>query len=172
MAREKKVFTDYGEVARLWARKSQHEAEYRGGKMYFRGDTIYSYGSHFEIAKHVQNSTGENAVLFTTSTYSNTTRDQCAVVLGAVRGKVIYCKSPDASEEKNIAYFLSEVEECIEQIKKKANRKFEHRLQELKMNAHRLRDYMEFFGIEIPFELQVKLTFIESGDVVNKLRNN
>lgn len=172
MAREKRVFTDYGEVARLWARKAQHEAEYRGGKMYFRGDTIYSYGSHFEIAKHVENSAGKKAVLFTTNTYSNTTRDQCAVVLGSVRGDVIYCKTPDSSAEQNLSYFQSEIEECIAQITKKANRKFEQRVQELKMHAHRLKNYIEFFQIKIPFELQVKLSFIESGDVVNKLRNN
>jgi|GEM_PF-3378619 len=72
MARTKHVFpTD--EIAHLWAHKTQDDARNPGGNFYFRGDTIYSYGSHFPIARHVTNDKGEAAVLFTNQKWSNTT---------------------------------------------------------------------------------------------------
>ena len=66
--RQKHVF-DTGEIPHLWAHRTQDDARNRQGNLYFTGDTIYSYGSHFPIARHVVNEAGERAVLFTTATY-------------------------------------------------------------------------------------------------------
>lgn len=44
-----------------------------GPSFFFRGDTIYSYGQHFPIARHVTGTRGRAAVLFTTRDYSKTT---------------------------------------------------------------------------------------------------
>jgi len=60
-------------VAHLWANKSQESAKTSDGKFYFHGDTIYSYGSHFPIAKHITRK-GKSAVLLTTREHSATTR--------------------------------------------------------------------------------------------------
>lgn len=54
------------QVAHLWANQSRQEA--KGSHFYFEGDTIYSYGAHFPIARHYL-----GAVLFTSRSYSNTT---------------------------------------------------------------------------------------------------
>jgi hypothetical protein len=54
------------QVAHLWANKSRSEA--RGSHFYFTGDTIYSYGSHFPIARHYK-----GVVLMTTRGYSSST---------------------------------------------------------------------------------------------------
>ena len=56
------------EVAHLWANRSQPEASNSTGSIYFIDDTIYSYGSHFPIARHVN-----GVVLFTDRTYGNST---------------------------------------------------------------------------------------------------
>ena len=56
------------EVAHLWANQAQPEARNAGGTLYFRDSTIYSYGSHFPMGRHV-----DGIVLFTTNTYSPTT---------------------------------------------------------------------------------------------------
>lgn len=61
------------EIAHLWAHKTQSSARNAQGNFYFEGDTIYSYGSHFPIARHVTNKRGQAAILFTTGSYSNTT---------------------------------------------------------------------------------------------------
>ena len=63
-------------VAHLWAHQTQEHARNGAGRdynFYFNGDTIYSYGSHFPIARHVTNKRGEAAVLMTTKGYSSTT---------------------------------------------------------------------------------------------------
>lgn len=63
-------------VAHLWAHQTQAHARVAHGNFYFHGPTIYSYGSHFPIARHIAK--GKRAsefacVLFTTGSYSNTT---------------------------------------------------------------------------------------------------
>ena len=68
MTKRKKHVFDTGEIPHLWAHRTQDEARNRQGNLYFTGDTIYSYGSHFPIARHVTNDAGERAVLFTTAT--------------------------------------------------------------------------------------------------------
>lgn len=73
------------EVAHLWAHQTQSEARNAHGTIWFRGKTIYSYGEHFPIACFVENGQGEQAVLFTTRTYSVTTAKHMGWVRGAMR---------------------------------------------------------------------------------------
>ena len=71
-----------GMVAHLWANKSQESASNAAHNIYFHGDTIYSYGSHFPIAKHITRK-GEGAILLTTREHSATTRGHKWTVEGA-----------------------------------------------------------------------------------------
>lgn len=57
---------DNKQVAHLWANKSRASA--KGSHFFFEGDTIYSYGSHFPIARHC-----DGVILFTRQDYSVTT---------------------------------------------------------------------------------------------------
>lgn len=57
---------DNSQVAHLWANRSRERA--KGSNFYFEGDTIYSYGSHFPIARHFG-----GVVLFTNQSYSVST---------------------------------------------------------------------------------------------------
>src|SRR6202790_4127305 len=84
MNKRKKHVFDTGEIPHLWAHRTQEEARNRQGNLYFTGDTIYSYGSHFLIARHVVSDAGERAVLFTTATYSVTTSSHCSAVRSAI----------------------------------------------------------------------------------------
>ena len=81
--RKKHVFAT-GEIPHLWAHRTQDEARNPQGNLYFSGDTIYSYGSHFPVARHVVSEEGERAVLFTTATYSVTTSSYCSAVRSAI----------------------------------------------------------------------------------------
>lgn len=81
--RQKHVF-DTGEIPHLWAHRTQDDARNKQGNLYFTGDTIYSYGSHFPIARHVTGDSGRRAVLFTTATYSVTTSSHCSAVRSAI----------------------------------------------------------------------------------------
>lgn len=72
------------EIPHLWAHQSQDEARNSTGSLYFEGPTIYSYGSHFPIARHITNERGERAVLFTTAHHSVTTSGHCSAVARAI----------------------------------------------------------------------------------------
>ena len=65
------------QVAHAWANKTGKHC--RGSNFFYEDDTIYSYGGHFPIARHI-----DGVVLFTTETYGNSTakhinhaRDAC-----------------------------------------------------------------------------------------------
>jgi hypothetical protein len=87
------------EVAQLWLSQSQDTARSKGrGQMYFEGDTIYSYGSHFPIAKLFDAPNGEQVILFTTREYSMTTGSHIRVVQSVCNHshrRIIYCHRPD-----------------------------------------------------------------------------
>lgn len=59
------------DVCHVWAHQLQSDARY--GNIFFAGDTIYSYGRHFPMARHVKTKDGKHAVLFTTRGYSSST---------------------------------------------------------------------------------------------------
>src|SRR5258706_3175037 len=84
MKKRKKHVFDTGEIPHLWAHRTQDQARNRQGNLYFTCDTIYSYGSHFSIARHVTNDAGVQGVLFTTATYSVTTSSHCSAVRSAI----------------------------------------------------------------------------------------
>ena len=64
--RQRHVFPNR-EIPHLWAHQTQDEARNGTGSFYFRGATIYSYGSHFPIATHVKGSQGQPGILFTSA---------------------------------------------------------------------------------------------------------
>ena len=72
------------EIPHLWAHQTQEEARNSTGSLFFSGPTIYSYGSHFPIARHVTNAGGEHGILFTTAHYSVTTSGHCSAVARAI----------------------------------------------------------------------------------------
>ena len=95
-------------VVHYFANQTQNEARTPNSNLYFNDDTLYSYGSHFAIAKHVN-----NAVLFTTRTYSVTTAKQIRYAKSALNHKtLIYCHNPAASINDNFNSFLKEAENC------------------------------------------------------------
>ena len=82
------------EIPHLWAHQTQDEARHSTGSFYFEGPTIYSYGSHFPIARHVTNERGDRAVLFTTAHHSVTTSGHCSAVARAIPPNVPVFRVP------------------------------------------------------------------------------
>jgi hypothetical protein len=70
-------------VAHVWAQRNQSHGRSSNGHFYFEGDTIYSYGTHFPIAKFYDTARGP-VVLFTTKGYSVTTSAHMSRVSGAI----------------------------------------------------------------------------------------
>lgn len=99
-------------VAHLWANEKQESAN--GSNFYFEGESIYSYGRHFEVGRIVRNKRGEKAYLINDTYYSSTTSKHQYYVREAIPtgSKVFYV-------ECNISYcignmlFVTNMLECI-----------------------------------------------------------
>jgi hypothetical protein len=82
MSRQRFVY-DTAHVSHLWAHQAQSEARNSRRNLYFYGDTIFSYGAHFPIARHIKHR-GKSAILFTSRTYSVTTAGHISMVRQAI----------------------------------------------------------------------------------------
>jgi len=148
----KTVFTDLSAIAHLWANKAQYNARTSTSNFYFNGGTIYSYGSHFPIARHTESTNGEKAVLFTERSYSVTTSKHISIVRQATNHlNVIYCYNPESSHDQNFGSWKIEVENIASMLLKA--KKPEKYLSEIERVKYKAEKYASFFGIEIPASL-------------------
>lgn len=150
------------EVAHTWAHQHQDEARTSGGGLYFEGRIIYSYGSHFPIAKIAANEVGETAILFTARTYSNTTSKHVSIVRSAVSGRnIIYCNNPCSSPAENYKSWIDEAEHVAGLLAKA--RKPEKHLQTLGEIEYSATRYSEFVGVPVP-DLLKSLLAVKNSD--------
>lgn len=144
------VFSN-SELAHTYANQSQNSG--RSSSMFFEGSTIYSYGYHFPIARIMTNEQGQEALLFTTRGYSNTTGKHISIVSAATRQyKKIFCNNPKGSHDENFKAWLSSSETIAKNLINA--RKPEKYLTEIAYNKRQAEQYCEFFGIDIPENLQ------------------
>ena len=146
------------ELCHKWANQEQESGRTSNGTLYFNGSTIYSYGSHFPIAKHIVNEQGQRAVLFTERSYSNTTaKHKSHVWMSCKNDDIIYCSVPGGSHDDNFNYWLIFAE--IHGARKlKTARKPEIYLNIISNVESKAVKYAEFFGIEIPETLKAVLS--------------
>jgi hypothetical protein len=164
MNKRKKHVFDTGEIPHLWAHRTQDEARNRQGNLYFTGDTIYSYGSHFPIARHVVSKAGEWAVLLTTATRSVTTSSHCSAVRSAIPSGVpvfhvpTVCHGRYSGSELTADDYAGNLTDYVERIEKHVVTSARARSSNAKEWNHEhavcLRDeafaYCAFFGLPVP----------------------
>jgi hypothetical protein len=152
------------ELCHKWANQEQQSGRNANGSMYFNGSTIYSYGSHFPIAKHIVNDQGQRAVLFTERTYSNTTaKHKSHVYMSCKNDNIIYCSNPNSSHADNFNDWLNTAY-LHGASKLKTARKPEIYLNTLSIIESKAVKYAEFFGIEIPESLKAVLSIKDKSD--------
>src|SRR5258708_3604600 len=154
--RAKHVF-DTGEIPHLWAHKVQESARNAQGNLYFENDTIFSYGSHFPIARHVVDyPTKKNpkpAILFTTRSYSVTTSGHISAVRSAIPKDVpvFHVYSPDSRPEESLAGYVKSIELTARAA---TERKMETTRNEDVQRALSLivecKAFCKFFGLKLP----------------------
>jgi hypothetical protein len=155
-----KRVVDKHTVAHLWANKIQDDARTPTGNLYFRNDEIWSYGSHFLIAKHVVNSSGQQAVLITKRNYSVTTNQQINIVRSASRHiKQLFVPDPDQNQETLFDKWLSEIKQIAAKLTNA--RKPEKYILQIQQVYNEVRLYADYFQCEIPQYL------IEAGQIQN-----
>ena len=158
----KNIFTN-SELAHTYANQSQQSGRNSSGSFYFDGKTIYSYGRHFPIAKIVRNESGNECMLFTYRSYSNSTSKQVSIVRNATRQyKKIYCYNPEDSHELNFKSWLNLAE--IETAKLQKAKKPELYLNQLSILNIEALEYAEFFNIEIPVTLLAVLSIKDKSE--------
>jgi hypothetical protein len=117
MARERQVYpTD--RVPHLWAHQSQQAARNALGNLYFQGPTIYSYGSHFPIARIVEREGKGRIVLFNIGTYSLTTSRQQSRVRQAIPSYMRVIHVPEVipygeAHEANVRHLTELALDCL-----------------------------------------------------------
>ena len=135
------------EVAHVWANQLQDEARNSGNNFYFRGNTIYSYGSHFPIAVHYN-----GVVLFTLRGYSNTTAKHISYTRSAVSHKdLVYCDNPQDSangfHDGSINHWMEQIELNLQALQKA--KKPEKYLSEIDRIKSEMKVYTDLFGVTL-----------------------
>jgi hypothetical protein len=155
MARQKIVHSP-SMVAHLWANQSQYHARNAGETFYFRDSTIYSYGGHFPIARHVKNAAGESAVLFTDRNYSSTTNRHKSEVRQAIKAgtKIFYVERPDRNYEGAPVWIKDELRHKAEKVlelatkAKRARTNGEYLIRQAESLVSQANEFAAFFGSE------------------------
>ena len=106
----KKVFSSASDVAHAFALQEQSEGRNSSRSFYFEGDSLYSYGSHFCIARF----TGTGTVLFTERKYSNTTSKHIGHAWQALGHlNLIQCPYPDRPAYQNYEWWEREARNLV-----------------------------------------------------------
>jgi hypothetical protein len=143
------------EIPHLWAHQSQDEARNSSSTLYFTGSTIYSYGSHFPIARHVTNERGERAILFTTAHYSVTTSAHWSAVARAIPSDVPVFHvahvqngwGDQPNHRDNVENQLRRISELLGKMKQARLRRDWYQREALALRAQ-LRRYIAFFDLQ------------------------
>ena len=69
-------------IAHLWANEKKESAN--GSNFFFEGESIYSYGYHFEAGRIVRNKRGEKAYLLNNEYYSTSTSAHQGCIYSAI----------------------------------------------------------------------------------------
>jgi len=142
------------EIPHLWAHQSQDEARNSTRSFYFEGTTIYSYGSHFPIARHVTNERGERAVLFTIAHHSVTTSGHCSAVARAIPADVPVFRVPHLrsswgdlpNHADNVENYVRRISELLGKAKRTRVNRDCHQREALGLREQ-LRRYVAFFDL-------------------------
>ena len=157
------VFTS-SELAHKWANQHQNSGRNQNGSMYFHGPTIYSYGQHFPIAKHVRNEKGERAILFTERSYSNTTaKHMNHVWMSCKNDNIINCYRPDSTHEENFQFWAKNAEEfgASKLAKARKPEKYLKILSDVELVSTK---YANFFGLELPEYLKAVISIKDKNE--------
>lgn len=146
------------ELCHKWANQEQESGRNANGSMFFNGSTIYSYGHHFAIAKHIVNEQGQRAVLFTQRDYSNTTaKHKRNVWMSCKNDNIIFCFNPTGYHYENFKYWeqIAEHEGASKLAKARKPEKYLNILSNIETKAN---IYASYFDIEIPETLKAILS--------------
>lgn len=107
MARTRTVFGSHANLAHTWAQQTHTIGYSADRRMFFEGDTIFSYGRHYAIARFtdLRDAEGKRVVLFKSDGYSISTakhRNHTHNALHGLEVSIVYVDDVNASEAINL----------------------------------------------------------------------
>lgn len=143
-------------VAHLWANEKQESAN--GSNFYFEGESIYSYGRHFEVGRIVRNKRGEKAYLINDTYYSSATSKHQYYVREAIPtgSKMFYVECNISYCIGNMIFVTNMLESIKDAIEKYKKARTELPYQNVWGAFKNLMGYIEFFDMGTPQRLLKK----------------
>lgn len=159
----KTIFSNPQEIAHIWAHQSQQEAKNSNRSFFFYGDTIYSYGHHFPIAKH-----NNGVILFTLKSYSVTTSKHIQIVRSASSHKdKLFCYELPINERdisahtQNLDIWVNNIKGNIKKLK--TTKKPEIYISNINNEINLLICYQRYFNLKLTKE-QKEIVSIKDKD--------
>lgn len=147
-------------VAHLWANEKQENAS--GSNFFFEGESIYSFGYHFEVGRIVRNKRGEKAYLLNNSKYQvncagTYTERHKRLAIGAIPyGYRVFYMNELPPRRDNTGK-MSFVVQCLESIRNYVCRYKKCRTEQhygiLWYHFRSLMDYIKFYDMGTPKQL-------------------
>lgn len=153
----KHSFSSHSELAHAWVYQTSDEAHSSDRRMFFDGDTIYSYGRHYAIARII----GEKTVLLNKTNYSPSTCKHVGLVHWAIPGNwtVIRCSYPDAGARLNFDAWKDEIDSYEDSLNRATfPQKWLNKIQGAYSEAKR---YAAAVGAKIPKEMTARVKKLE-----------
>lgn len=142
-------------VAHLWANEKKESA--RGSNFFFEGESIYSYGYHFEVGRIVRNKRGEKAYLINNMHQSNSTSLHQYYVRQAIpTGSKVFHVGYNMSNTGNMTFVTSKLESIKTAIGKYQKARTRLFYQDIWGVFRSIINYIEFFGMGTPKSLLKK----------------
>lgn len=116
----KTVFKSSHDVIHVFAQRTQNEG--RCSNVYFYGDNIYSYGSHYLLGEFMENYEGKRCIWINDDGYSNTTRNHISELRDATSHYQQFIKS-----ETNIFRVHSRLEDISKLLPRARQKKESYR---------------------------------------------
>lgn len=152
---------DNYDIAHEWARDWKGEEAGTAANMFYANGCIYSYGSHFMIARHVHGVNNRHAVLMTENTYSRTTAKHIAIVRNACSHyEQIQVADPKLPHEALFLRWHEQMKDLAQNLG--AAKKPGKSLLLLKAVFAEAKKYADFFGLELP------VTIVDMGAISSR----
>jgi hypothetical protein len=154
MARTRTIFGTHANLAHTWAQQSFTIGHSADRRMFFEGDTIFSYGRHYPMARFtdLRDFEGKRVVLFKSDGYSVSTAKHRNHTHEALRGlgvAIVYVDDVNAGYAMNVRGFkraFTNAAELLASPTRNRHVDLASRLVELQNRADTVRDFAAIYG--------------------------
>lgn len=161
---KRKVFPTQ-EVMHRWANETQQEGRNAQGNCYFEGKSLFSYGSHYEMGRHVTGRKGEKVVLLNDEGSSVTTEKHKSWARQSIPGDRVSFQAIDFDNlGVNLLYMLDNSKKFLDQASRARVYKVSllNRAKKEKENAIK---YFHLFGDQVGLDtIKIYKAFLKKWD--------